>query len=252
MVLADASPWLAVFGRCHPVLLHAPLGLIPALLLFEFGPALLRRPVPRGSVLTLAILSALSAAAAAASGFVLGGENGGGELQGQHKVLGLVFAGLCLVLPFVALLQRRVPFRVLLLAAAGVMLPVGHLGGTLTHGQDFLFAPLRAKPTPPVAPTVAAGPPTYARVAPVLERVCVACHNPEKQKAELLLHTRAGIDQGGENGAVVVAGKPEASPLLLRCELPLEHDDHMPPEGKAQPTAAEVALLRAWIAAGCQ
>jgi hypothetical protein len=33
-------------------------------------------------------------------------------------------------------------------------------------------------------------------------------------------------------------------------QLPLEHEDHMPPEGKPQPDADEVALVEGWIAAG--
>lgn len=43
VVIADPSPWLAVFGRAHPLLLHAPFGLLPAMAMFEFGPLLLRR-----------------------------------------------------------------------------------------------------------------------------------------------------------------------------------------------------------------
>ena len=271
MMLADPSPWLAVFGRAHPVLLHAPLGLLPALFLFEFGPLLLRRDVPRGSVLTLAVLTGLTGAAAAASGFVLGGEQQGGELLTQHKTWGLVLGGLCLLLPLLALRARRGAFRLLLLAALGVMVPAGHLGGSITHGADFLFEPLSPRRPSVVVPAAAPGPtpdpatgnaqgstspaaaPTYAvDIAPILERTCTNCHNPDKTKGELLLTTREGLDRGGENGVVVVAGKPDDSPLLQRCLLPLDHDDHMPPDGKKQPTEAELALLRAWIVAGAK
>lgn len=279
MTLADPSPWLAVFGRAHPVLLHAPLGLLPALLVFEFGPVLLRREVARGSVFTLALLCALSGAAAAASGFVLGGEQRGSELVTQHQISGLVLGGLCLLLPLLALRHRRLPFRVLLLAALGVMVPAGHLGGSITHGRDFLFEPLRDKPAParpaaapepapanrpdPLPPGIGPGAPvpkppvlslpTYATdIVPILERVCTQCHNPDKIKGELLLTTREGLDQGGENGVVVVPGQPDDSPLLTRCELPADHDDHMPPEGKPQPTAAELLTLRRWLEQGAK
>jgi hypothetical protein len=261
------------------VLLHAPLGLLPALAVFEFGPTLLRREIARGSVFTLALLTALSAAAAAASGFVLGGEQDGSELLTQHKLTGLVLGGLCLLLPLLALRQRRAPFRLLLLAALGVMLPAGHLGGSITHGRDFLFEPLRDQPAPatatvtpapapparpdPLPPGIGPGAPvptapvlkfpTFATdIAPILERVCTGCHNPDKIKGELLLTTREGLDQGGENGVVVVPGKPDASPLLTRCELPADHDDHMPPEGKKQPTADELLTLRHWIDQGAK
>src|SRR5882762_8714502 len=38
--------------------------------------------------------------------------------------------------------------------------------------------------------------------------------------------------------------------MLRRCQLPADDEDHMPPAEKPQPTAADVAALRAWIAAG--
>ncbi len=253
LLLDDPSPWLVVFGRAHPVLLHAPLGILPAIAVLEFGSALLRRPTPWGAVLTLAWLCALSAAAATASGLVLAG-NGDyhGETVGQHKIAGIVLGALSVLAAILACLSRRAPFRVVLLAALGVMVPAGHLGGTMTHGRDFLFAPLRElAPKPDVAATPAVPASEFERtIRPLLERTCTSCHNEDKQKGELLLTTVEGIQKGGENGAVLVPGKPDESPLLVRCELPSDHDDHMPPAEKPQPTAAELQALRAWIAAG--
>lgn len=255
MVAVDPSPWLAVLGRAHVVLLHAPLGLLPGLALLEFGAALFRRPLPRGAVLALAWLCALAAAAAAASGLLLAGERNDTPTLEQHKIAGLVMAGLCVVAALCAFAARRGPFRVALVLALAAAVPAGHLGGTMTHGTDFLFEPLHPK-TPPAPPPLDPSLPTpsptdFARsIAPILERVCTSCHNPDKLKGELLLTTREGILKGGENGAVVVAGKPDESPLVLRLALPADHDDHMPPAEKPQPTAAEITALRAWIAAG--
>lgn len=259
MTFADPSPWLAVFGRAHPVLLHAPLGILPAIALLEFGGLLLRKPIPRGAVLALAWLAALAAGAAAATGLVLAGEGGyDDDLLGKHKLTGIALAALGLAAAIAAGFGNRAPFRVLLLLALVVMLPVGHLGGSLTHGSDFLFAPLRERLKAAAAkPPNGAGDPVvtsdYERtIRPLLARVCTNCHNPEKKKGELLLTTPEGIQHGGENGAVVIAGKPDDSPLLSRLLLPLDHDDHMPPEGKPQPTAAEIEMLRAWIAGGAK
>ena len=80
----DPSPWLAVLGRAHPLLLHAPFGLLPAVAVLEFGAALLRRPVPRGPVLALAIVDVLAVAAALGSGLVLAGEGGYDEIGRAH------------------------------------------------------------------------------------------------------------------------------------------------------------------------
>ena len=248
MIAADIAPWLAVVGRAHPVLLHAPLGLLPGIALLEFGAVLLRRPVPRGAVLALAWACTAAAVLATVSGLVLAGEShDGGQTLGQHKIAAFVLTGLCLLASILAFLPARAPFRITLALALAAMVPTGHLGGTMVHGKDFLFAPLREKPTVP--PDVVLSP--FQRdIAPILERVCTQCHNPDKQKAELLLTTPEGIRKGGQNGVVLVPGDPDNSPLLVRCLLPLHHDDHMPPAEKPQPTAAELATLRAWIAGG--
>jgi hypothetical protein len=244
----DPSPWLEVFGRAHPILLHSPLGLLPAIAVLEFGAALLRRPTPRGSIATLAWLCAFGALAAAASGWTLAGHGDYGDAIAMHKNLGLTLAGLCTLAAVLALLARRGPFRIVLLAALGTMVPAGHEGGSITHGRNFLFEPLQADS----APAVASGSTFERTIAPILARTCTKCHNPEKAKGELRLDSRDGILAGGENGAVLVPGQPDASPLLTRCELPIDHDDHMPPEGKPQPTTEELRTLREWIAAGAK
>ena len=59
-MIVAASPWLEVFGRLHPVVLHVPLGLLVALGVLELGAPLLRRPSPRGPVLALACACARS------------------------------------------------------------------------------------------------------------------------------------------------------------------------------------------------
>ena len=51
-MLLEANPdtLLQVFGRFHIVLLHLPIGLIPGMIVLEFGAAVLRRPPPKGAV----------------------------------------------------------------------------------------------------------------------------------------------------------------------------------------------------------
>ena len=89
-----------------------------------------------------------------------------------------------------------------------------------------------------------------ARVAPVLERHCVACHGAEKHKGGLRLDSLAGLQHGGQGGPSVVAGNAAGSELLRRVRLPATDEDVMPSDGKPLLSAAEIRVLELWIARG--
>ncbi|HAL73449.1 MAG TPA: hypothetical protein DCP71_16950, partial [Verrucomicrobiales bacterium] len=86
-------------------------------------------------------------------------------------------------------------------------------------------------------------------VLPVLQRACFECHGSEVAKAGLRLHEKTAALKGGEHGAVIVPGQPEASELLRRVSLPRSDKQAMPRRGNAL-TAKEIQGLREWIAAG--
>jgi mono/diheme cytochrome c family protein len=88
-----------------------------------------------------------------------------------------------------------------------------------------------------------------ATVAPVLERKCVACHQPGNRKGEFDLTTREGMLRGGDGGEALVPGRTEESPLYTRS---IPHDGQPPemPEKGDPLTDQEAADLRNWIAAG--
>ena len=253
------NPWLEVFGRMHPLVLHLPIGMLAALAALEL--LTLRQPVPRVRT-GLAVLTALAAVFTASTGWVLGHspDHAASETLETHQWLGLSVAAACLLL---ASLTRRAQtrpgaYRVMLGVVLLLLLPTGHLGATMTQGEDFLFEPLhrapaavapepQAKGAPEPAPAAAA----YADViAPLLAARCSACHNEARHKGGLVLVTPAGLRAGGRDGPVLVAGKPQESELLRRVQLPLADEDHMPPDNKPQPSADEIAALEAWITAG--
>lgn len=89
-------------------------------------------------------------------------------------------------------------------------------------------------------------------VAPVLEAKCNNCHGAEKPKGKLSMLSIEAILKGGNEGPAVVAGKVDESPLLQRVYLPLNDDEHMPPEDKEQLTEQETALLAFWINSGAK
>lgn len=89
-----------------------------------------------------------------------------------------------------------------------------------------------------------------ARVAPILDKHCVACHGPEKQKGKLRLDSPAAIRLGAESGDVLAASQPAKSELLRRVRLPAADDEVMPSDGKPLLSANEIKVLELWIAGG--
>jgi mono/diheme cytochrome c family protein len=87
--------------------------------------------------------------------------------------------------------------------------------------------------------------PEFADVHKLLQARCVMCHGEKVKKADLDLSTAAGLLQGGESGKVVVAGKPDESPLFEKV-----HSGAMPPKKTDRLAEAEIDLIRGWIAAG--
>jgi mono/diheme cytochrome c family protein len=84
-----------------------------------------------------------------------------------------------------------------------------------------------------------------SKVQPLFDVNCVKCHGPMQQKRGLELDTIEMLMKGGDDGAVIVPGKPQESRLYKN--LAADADPHMPP--KKQLTEAERKLVREWIAA---
>jgi hypothetical protein len=87
-------------------------------------------------------------------------------------------------------------------------------------------------------------------VLPVLKRRCFSCHDERKGKGGLRLDVRSRALKGGESGKKsILPGHPDESELLKRVRA--TDDTMMPPDGDRL-TAAQVAALKAWIAAGAK
>src|SRR6516165_7129623 len=94
-------------------------------------------------------------------------------------------------------------------------------------------------------------PVSYARdVRPFIARYCLECHNATTIKGGLNLETYQGMVEGGNNGPVLVRGKPEESRVVLLPEGKAK--PAMPPKKAKQPKTGEARVLREWVAAGAK
>ncbi len=84
-------------------------------------------------------------------------------------------------------------------------------------------------------------------VRPLLAKHCYSCHSAKatKLQAGLLVDSRAALLRGGDSGAAIVPGDPDAS-LLIEAVQYEEYE--MPPKGKLPDR--EIATLERWIEMG--
>jgi hypothetical protein len=131
--------------------------------------------------------------------------------------------------------------------ATTCILFTGHWGADITHGENFILAPVeKERQTVPIDEAVA----FKDVIKPILDEKCMTCHGEASKKGGLLLQDIPGILRGGKTGPLFEPGKPAASLIMQRIHLPLTEKKHMPPASKEQLTEDEAMLLWAWIKSG--
>ena len=155
-------------------------------------------------------------------------------------------------------------FAIVLAALVGVIVYVmmdkqGQGGGEVVQTPPEEATPKEVKPKPAPLPVASVEPadepapegiPVYSKVLqPVFEAKCVGCHGTEKAKGRLAMHTYEKLMAGSGNGSIVTADEDDANriEMIFRAELPEADEEHMPPQGKPQLTADELAILKWWI-----
>jgi hypothetical protein len=239
---------LEVFGRMHPLLLHFPI----VLLLVAAVLALLSKDGEDtlGQLLMLIlpfvlVLTGLTVIA----GLFLSSEAGYDPENFQaHQWTGLGVFWLGSIWYWLPTSVRFVWRKTIAAGTVILVLISGHLGASLTHGEDFLTAPLLARKNLQQVSLDEAM--AYEHVIkPILEQKCTSCHKASKQKGDLRLDGFSYILAGGKNGAAIDLQSPENSLILQRMLLPLEDEEHMPPKGKSQLSDMEIQLIQTWIEA---
>lgn len=241
--------WLQVVGRMHPLFLHFPIVLLLLSFITLWLP--LKETGNYSWLDILRLVAALSAVITAIMGLLLSLQDArSGDILQLHKWSGVTVATIAfLFYTFHAFFSRKIFFgKTFTIFGTAVVIIAGHFGADLTHGEDYLLAPVEnhEKKIVPLDKAIVFD----DVIQPILQEKCFSCHAAASMKGGLLLSDTTGILKGGKTGPLYVTRYPDSSLIIQRIRLPLDDKHHMPPNIKAQLSPEEINLLSTWIRSG--
>jgi hypothetical protein len=84
-------------------------------------------------------------------------------------------------------------------------------------------------------------------VYPILEKSCLTCHGPKRQRGEFRVDRREDFFETRGRSALVIPGNSSQSPLI---NVVSGRRKDVPKAEAHQLSAKEIALLKAWIDGG--
>lgn len=251
---------LLLIGRFHPLVLHFPIVIIFLVLTLELLHKANLLPSNQKVIIFMLCFAALSSIFVVTAGYLLyaSGDYSGELVMSHFK--GGIFAGFgILITTALNLYSQYYNQKLVNLYFAALLLTnlvvgyASHLGGTITHGKDYLteYFPeifnqksIVTKPRKEML--------MYEDlIVPFLTTKCMACHNEHKKKGDYLMTSYASMARGGKSEKEgFVKHDTENSEIYQRVILPDDHDDHMPPEGKKPLNEQEIQILKYWIESG--
>lgn len=254
MVLLSVIEFL---GHFHPLLVHLPIGILFIALILQWMSRKNKYAVLSSAVPVILLAGSCTAFATCITGYLLSiSDDYDKSLVSWHMWMGIGVTLVSLMLyakeknPLFAVDKRILSFGLLLL-----LMITGHLGGSLTHGSDYLTKPLKqlfnkdtvaSETIKPIANVQEANAYTDV-ITPILKSKCYSCHNANKQKGGLRMDEINLLMKGGKDGKTITPGNADESELIKRLLLPTDNEHHMPPKEKPQPTESQIALLHWWI-----
>ena len=248
---------ISSIGHLHPLLVHLPIGILLLAFVVSLLPKQKWESMAEAVKLALLIAS-IGALASCVAGYLLSLSGDYEEkLVTLHLRLGIATAALSLVSYFVAPYRRQ-----LIWITTVTMAVASHYGGTLTHGEGFLFGSTEVArvsydkegsgtDTKYIAKSDTLLFSAYHQeIQPILKQKCYSCHSASKMKGGLRLDGEAFIRKGGKHGTILKPNDPQHSKLYTHLLLPMEDENHMPPKGKKQLSSAEIESIQHWIVAG--
>jgi len=250
----------AFLAHLHPALVHLPIGILLTALLLQLFARWEKFAAFRSAIPIVLLAGLISAVLSCITGFLLF-SNGDYDdnLVSAHMWVAITLTFVAFALYARAGFGGRVERvfdrngNMLGILLFVLIMVAGHLGGSLTHGEDYLTAGFHNTPPPPAFRPIADVQQAAAYediVKPILESRCNNCHGARRQKGGLRLDNPAGIAKGGKDGGVLVAGKADSSELIKRILIPENEEHHMPPKDRPQLSSQEQQLLTWWVNQG--
>ncbi len=251
MILIDISTF---FGRLHPLMVHLPIGFLTLALIFDLLSYKSKFQALKSLNSYILLLSGISATIACIFGWVL---SSAGDydilIVNMHRNAGILLAILCFVVYFLQTFSaRKVIFisqkanSAIFIILTCIMAYVGHQGGSLTHGIDYLNVNKLLKPKR-ILPSKLEEVLIYEDVIQkILDDKCTQCHQNGKSKGGLIMTSHAALMKGGKSGLVIVSNSL-TSELYKRITLDPKHKDFMPTDGKTPLTKSEIEIIKWWI-----
>jgi uncharacterized membrane protein/mono/diheme cytochrome c family protein len=251
---------ITFIAHFHPVLVHLPIGMLLAALLLQALAMKERYAALRPAVPVVLLAGVVFAVLSCLTGWLLSlSGDYDPDLVSWHMWMALSLTALSVFIYF--RLVRKGFDRIHTLLSLGLLvllLITGHLGGSLTHGADYLSGPLTGGADAD-APGVAVDTPianvqeamAYQQVIrPIFQNNCYNCHGRTRQKGGLRVDGMEALIKGGKDGSVIVSHHADSSLLIRRLLLPADDEHHMPPRDRRQLNERQLTLLRWWVDEG--
>jgi len=258
MIVFDISSF---FGRFHPLVVHLPIGFILLAIFLEFYAGYKKLNFNRRIISFCWFLGFISSLFAALFGWLLA--SNGHYIEENiflHRwsavlivILSLIGWGMkARIINFFKSQDSFINYSVLI-----ILLIVGHQGGNITHGQNYLFeyAPGFIKEffykeknqlisykekeidSIKIFPEL---------ILPIFKNKCIACHNNDITSGGLNMVSLKKTLEGGSSGSFIEAGNSANSILFKRITLSQDNTKFMPPSGDPL-TYDEINLIKWWI-----
>lgn len=245
------------FGRLHPLIVHLPIGFLLLGVIFSLL-SLKEKYKPLYAAVPVSLMvGSISALFACVTGYILSLKSDfDGEMLDNHMWAGIFTTAISFLAYFISvkkiplsLLRHSKALTITLVIMSVLIGMTGHMGGSLTHGPDYISSSVlwdSEKQKAPITDVNQAF--VFADlIHPILQNKCGNCHNSSKKKGKLSVGSFDALIKGGKHGAAIKPGDVPGSEIVKRISLNPKDKKFMPSEGKTPLTQEETAILKWWI-----